>query len=276
MNKFGDQSGSYYGGGGGGGYLQGGSPFSASGSPGGGRRTEISHSLRPLTIMQLTKASQAHTDAEWRVDDVEIGQATIVGQVISIQVHSTNHVFTIDDGTGRIEARHYVDSANDNEGSTGIEEGKYARVTGGLKSFGKKRYMNVSHIRNIKDPHELYFHLLEAIAVNLIIERGPPSALQPKPADAAGSDAMSAYATQANLPGVNDQFSHLPNLQRAIMRFIIDQPPRDEGVHVALIAKAIGGGDPDDARKISEALDKLMDDGHVYTTIDDSHFNPSL
>ena len=76
---------------GGGGYLQGGSPFSASGSPGGGRvscaqrrqcaivliylqRTEISQSLRPLTILQLNKASQAHVDAEWRVDDVEIGQ----------------------------------------------------------------------------------------------------------------------------------------------------------------------------------------------------------
>jgi len=60
---------------------------------------------------------------------------------------------------------------------------------------------------------------------------------------------MSAYATQTNLAGGNDQFSHLPNLQRAIVRFIIDQPPRDEGVHVAIIAKAIAGGDVD-ARKI--------------------------
>jgi replication factor A2 len=81
----------HYGSGGGGGYLQGGSPFSASGSPSGGRvsraqrwhcaivlmniqRTEISQSLRPLTVKQLNKASQAHVDAEWRVDDVEIGQ----------------------------------------------------------------------------------------------------------------------------------------------------------------------------------------------------------
>lgn len=62
---------------------------------------------------------------------------------------------------------------------------------------------------------------------------------------------MSAYATQTNLPGVNDQFSHLPKLQRDIMRFIIDQPPRDEGVHVGLIAKAIlGRSDPENAPKI--------------------------
>jgi len=277
MSPF-DQSNSYYGGGGGG-YLQGGSPFSANGSPSGGRRTEISHSVRPLTVMQLNKASQAHTDAEWRVDDVEIGQVAIVGQVVSIQTQTTNCVYSIDDGTGRIEARHWIDSSSEEEGSNwrGIEEGKHVRVTGGLKSFGKKRYINVNHIRNVKDSHEIYFHTLEAIAVNLIIERGPPSnptlALQSKPVDA-GSGGMSAYATQ---PGsvVSDQYSHLPNLQRAIVRFIAGQPPRDEGVHVAIIAKAIGGGDVD-ARKISDALDKLMDDGHVFTTIDDSHFNVSL
>jgi hypothetical protein len=54
-------------------------------------------------------------------------------------------------------------------------EGKHVRVTGSLKSFGKKRYINVNHIRNVKDLHEVYFHILEAIAVNLTIERGPVS-----------------------------------------------------------------------------------------------------
>jgi len=218
--------------GGGGGYLQGGSPFSASGSPGGGQRTEISHSLRPLTVMQLNKASQAHTDAEWRVDDVEIGQVTIVGQVVFVQSQTTNCVYTIDDGTGRIEARHWIDSSSEEGASKWkeIEAGKNVRVTGGLKSFGKKRYINVTHIRNVKDPHELYFHTLEAIAVNLIIERGPPSnpssALHPNPANAVSGN-MSAYAAQTSkLAGVTDQFSSLPNLQRAIFNFIMNQPLR--------------------------------------------------
>jgi len=256
--------------------LQGGSPFSASGSPGGGRRTEISQSLRPLTVMQLNKASQAHVDAEWRVDDVEIGQVTIVGQVVSIQSQTTNCVYTIDDGTGRIEARQWIDSSSEEETSKwrGIEEEKYARVTGSLKSFGKKRYINANHIRNVKDSHEIYFHTLEAIAVNLTIERGPPSnpssALQTKPA---GSTGMSAYGTQTNTTGVNDQFSHLPNLQRSIVRFIMSQPTREEGIHVGMIAQAVGNGIGPST--ISDALDKLLNNGDVYTTIDDSHFNVS-
>ncbi|PPQ73019.1 hypothetical protein CVT26_014667 [Gymnopilus dilepis] len=270
----------YYGsGGGGGGYLQGGSPFSASGSPGGMRKTEISNSLRPFTILQLNQATQAHTDAEWRVDDVEIGQVTVVGQVVSVQKQTTNSVYSIDDGTGRIEARQWIDSSSDDDSSkTGaIEEQQYVRVTGGLKSFGKKRYINATHIRPIKEPHEVYFHILETIAVTLILERGPPNnpnvASPNKMVQNTGTN-ISAYSGQSAQPAIQDQYSHLPALQRDIVRFIQNQPHEDEGVHVAVIAKAIGASG-EDARKISDALDKLMDEGLVFTTIDDSHFSVS-
>ena len=53
---------------------------------------------------------------------------------------------------------------------------------------------------------------------------------------------MSAYGAQNNSTGVNDQFSHLPNLQRSIVRFIMSQPTREEGIHVGKIAQAIGTG----------------------------------
>jgi replication factor A2 len=56
---------------------------------------------------------------------------------------------------------------------------------------------------------------------------------------------MSAYATQTNSTGVNDQFSSLPNLQRAIIKFIMEQPSREEGVFIGIIAKAIGAGGVD-------------------------------
>ena len=39
--------------------------------------------------------------------------------------------------------------------------------------FGSKRYVNANHIRVVKSPHEIYFHLLEAMTVTLIWEKGP-------------------------------------------------------------------------------------------------------
>jgi replication factor A2 len=112
----------------------------------------------------------------------------------------------------------------------------------------------------VKDSHEVYFHILEAIAVNLTMERGPVSLHLPKlylphfhhckPSNPSstlqtnpvseGSVSMSAYGAQST--GVNDQFSHLPNLQRSIVRFILSQPTREEGIHVGKIAQAIGSG----------------------------------
>lgn len=49
----------------------------------------------------------------------------------------------------------------------------YVRVTGTLKNFGNKRYINASSVRPSVDPHELYFHLLEVMYVNIAHERGP-------------------------------------------------------------------------------------------------------
>ena len=42
-------------------------------------------------------------------------QLTLVAQVISYQAQPTNGVYWLDDGTGRIEARHWMDTSSDEE-----------------------------------------------------------------------------------------------------------------------------------------------------------------
>lgn len=48
----------------------------------------------------------------------------------------------------------------------------YARVTGTLKQFNTKRYLNVAHIQPVTDPHELIFHFFEAVYVTMEYSRG--------------------------------------------------------------------------------------------------------
>jgi len=236
-----------------------------------GRKNEATHSLRPVTIGQLRNATQAHTDADWMIENNEIGQVTVVAQVISIQAQTTNCVYWLDDGSGRIEARHWVDSSSteDSEKWSGINENVYVRVTGNLKMFGNKRYINATHLRPSTDSHELYFHLAEAMTVNLILDRGMPGGPVRDAQSGTSMDGPSAYTSQSRAP--TNQFAGLPTLQRSIMEFLTSQPYNDEGVHVGAIARAVGG----EAGKISAALDVLMDEGLVYTTIDDSHFQVS-
>jgi hypothetical protein len=48
----------------------------------------------------------------------------------------------------------------------------FARVTGNIKTFGSKKYINASQIRPVRDAHETFFHLLDVISVQLTFDRG--------------------------------------------------------------------------------------------------------
>lgn len=52
-------------------------------------------------------------------------------------------------------------------------ENDFVRVSGQLKVFGHKRYINATHVRKIVDFHEVYYHLLEVMAVTRTLEVGP-------------------------------------------------------------------------------------------------------
>ncbi|KAI0689782.1 hypothetical protein BC835DRAFT_1407741 [Cytidiella melzeri] len=247
---------------------------STSGSPGGAiKRSGITQSLRPTTIKQLRQATQAHADADWVIDDMEIGPVTVVAMVIKISPQATNCMYDLDDGTGTIQARHWVDSTRANDDNT-ISEQMYVRVMGNLKSFGNSRFINANHIRPVADEHEPYYHTLEACTVTMIMQRGPPPrpGQEFKPPVNGKANGTSAYTAQGGTAVAQDKYAHLPPIQRNIINFILSQPNHTEGVHIAAIARAAGGN----AHAISAALDSLMDDGHVYTTCDENHFDVSV
>ncbi|KAH8106991.1 replication protein A subunit RPA32 [Cristinia sonorae] len=268
MSQFGENP--YYGNSGmGGGYMSGGG--SQFNSPGGGSTRRAAQSLLPVTIKQINAATQAHTDAEWMLNDLELSQITVVAQVMSINKQATNTVYWLDDGTGRIEARHWIDSTmEDDEAPNPIIENEYARVLGAIKSFGQKRYINTSHARRVVDNNEIAFHYLDCAASKLLIQRGNPNA-QPQVDVKPKIGGSSAYSAPSH--GVStDHFANLPPLERKIATFLLNQPSNPDGTHVGAIARAVGG----EAAAISAALDRLMDEGHVYTTLDESHYNLSV
>lgn len=48
---------------------------------------------------------------------------------------------------------------------------KYARVIGVLKTFRNRKYINTSRMKTIQDPNEIFFHLAEALAVQLALDQ---------------------------------------------------------------------------------------------------------
>ena len=81
-----------------------------------------------MTVKQILEAHHAHPDAEFRIDGVEVSQVfllddnppheraltclqvTLVGTIRDITPQSTNVSYRIEDGTGMIDAKQWIDA----------------------------------------------------------------------------------------------------------------------------------------------------------------------
>ncbi|KZP00509.1 replication protein A, subunit RPA32 [Calocera viscosa TUFC12733] len=264
------------GGGGGGGFVPK-SPYGSQESPsgGGGRKTGM-HSLRPVTIKQIMESSQAFTEAEWQIDGHDVPSVTFVAQVRNKAQQATNTAFSLEDGTGHIDARLWADS-NDPDSAAGgeIENDMWVRAQGTIKQFNGKKHVAAQRVRPLTDKLEVYYHYCEALAVHLELTKGPAKAngtAANGPAPTNGSaNVHSDYAMGGGGGGGgSNDYSHMPPLDRAIMQFI-ESSGNSDGCHLTAISRAVGRTGAT-AEQINVALERLSDDGHVYNTLDENHF----
>lgn len=224
-------------------------------------------SLRPVTIKQLHDAHNPHADSEhFMIDDCETMQITFVAQIRNISLQTTHHTYKMDDGTGTIEAKIWVDSdlVNNpddpmNKHREKLQEGAYARVYGKLKEFNNKRHVGANVVRPITDFNEIQYHLLEATYVHLSSTRGPPSALQ-------GKDGTNGVTANGNY---GDGDTQLPAgaSQRAkkVFQCIKTSPQQNEGLHAQNIASRLNI----ELGEVIKASDELVGYGAIYTTVDE-------
>jgi replication factor A2 len=275
---------SYGGGGGtgGGGFIPG--EGGSQQSPG-GRKEHTQDSLRPVTIKQILEAQgEANSNDVFKIDGAVVSnvcqyctsilhmltrhQLTFVGQIRNISAQTTNTTYRIDDGTGSIEVKQWVDSdAVDQTNPTRAKlvEGTYCRAWGKLKSFNDRRSVGAQIIRPVEDMNEVSYHLLEATAVHLHYTRGPPGGAQ---AGAATTDGGMGQQQQQAAGGDNyggyDLKAYTPTARR-VFQYLREAPQSNEGLNQHEIAAKLGI----DTAHVAQAGDDLLSGGLIYTTVDD-------
>ncbi|KAJ1562485.1 replication factor A protein 2 [Cladochytrium tenue] len=196
-----------YGGFGGGG----GGTFSPSqtNSPGTGAKPRTSWSARPVTIKHLLTASQevGGENALFELDGHEFSTAVVVGRVQRATSTSTFTSYIIEDGTGQIDIRKWVQKSNESDFDAAAEEtypvGVYLRVVGAMRPYQGKTYLQAHAIFPIQSVDEITYHILDAVYAHLYITRGgAPSAPQHNlNAAQSAAYASSAYAQKPGLGG---------------------------------------------------------------------------
>lgn len=251
-----------------------------SGSQGEGsasaKRNYKSDTLRPVTIKQLLDAHHPNPDAEYfMIDDAEATQVTFVAQIRNISTQTTNVTYKMDDGTGIVEVKQWIDAealSNPDDPSNQRpkpQEQAYARVYGKLKSFNNKRHVGAMVVRPITDYNEINYHLLEATVVHLHFTRGP----QPGQAGAgagAGADASMAsngYAPQIQQNGGGGgDATHMSSSSRKMLACLRQTPQTNEGMNATAIANMTGM----ELGEVYKAGEELTILSKVYTTLDDT------
>ncbi|CAD6504761.1 BgTH12-00264 [Blumeria graminis f. sp. triticale] len=253
----------------GGGFL-GGSQAGSQASPG-GSKTYGKDTLRPVTVKQIIEAQQPHPDSDFKVDGIEVTQITFVGQIQAVSSQATNTTFKVDDGTGLIEVKQWIDGDADPETRAPLpKENEYIRVWGRLKAFNNKRHVGAHMVRPISDFNEVSYHFLEATAVHLYFTRGPPQSIQGiKNEEDAGMFVDSTGSTRVanDISGSargKKLAANTSTSARKVYNFLLSNI-ENEGVHVTIIAQKLGMQSSD----VYKAGDELLGSGAIYTTVDD-------
>lgn len=199
-------------------------------------------------------------------------QITFVGQIRNINTQSTYITYKVDDGTGLVEVKWWMDpEANQDKmdvesestKSKLVEEG-YCRVWGRLKEFNNKRHVGAHVIRPISDYNEINYHLLEATAVHLFFTRGPPSDAQTNGHRTAAANGVQGGATEYG-SGVDSALSSCSSLARKVFAALKNTPQSNEGLHVQMIASSMGMP----VSEVYKGAEELLGTCLIFTTVDD-------
>lgn len=235
-----------------------------------------------MTIKQVLDAEQPHPDADFKIDGdaisqvrdhpikskrvADVEQITFVGQIRSISTQTTNITYKVDDGTGIVEVKQWIDAEAQNDSmdmdsKSKLAEDVYCRVWGRLKAFNNKRHVGAHVIRPITDLNEVNYHLLEATAVHLHFSRGPPSAQGgPGQKNTNGMD----VGQQGHDGGSANALQHMSQHARKVLQ-ALKQTDSNEGLHVQMIASSMAIPTND----VYKGVEELLGKGIIFTTVDD-------
>jgi replication factor A2 len=248
-------------------------------------RQEEKQTCIPVTVRILQDAVARHADSqEILIHGAEAHIVNIVGVVEALVVQAAMTEFQINDGSGRMKVRHYVT----NSSSRGLTAGGYVSVIGNVRT-SPAAHISAMSIQAVSSADEVSYHMIEVAHAALKL-RNPTTVsslaastavsepitpakqlglglggatLSPTKPDAPAPAFAAPVAMQMSEPVKTDLRSSLLELLRQVQ-----ESAGEEGIGLSSITTRLG--QPSD--KVKDVLSKLVDEGDVFTTIDDEHF----
>ena len=196
----------------------------------------------------------------------------IVGKVLSHSDDNLTFTMVLDDGTGRINAKSFIQNADDLERQrmAEVHDGIYVRAFGHLGAYNGERQLNAFSVRPVIDHNEVTYHLSQVIFQHLSLTKGATEVSGapgvPKMESFAGAGAPAAAAPAFGAVGGLD---HIQNEVLGVFN-APEAVAAEAGLTINdVIARS---GSKYSHQQVLNAVSFLVDEGHLYSTIDDAHW----
>jgi replication factor A2 len=235
------------------------------------RRSYDEQTLIPVTLHMAMKATpDASGDGSLILEDGrKLTTIKVVGAVRSFENASTNVLYVLEDGTGLMDIKQWLDdndcTAIQEIRQQTLKENIYIKVTGSIKDYEGKKMLVASSVRPLTTANELTHHMLQVVH----------SAEKYKRADSI----VSPGAAIMNNNGVGFGGGAVPvaqttsggnSLKERVLNFIKTcDDGTDAGCHIDQCVKGISDAPEAEIRK---TMEQLAEDGDVYSTISEDHF----
>ncbi|CAE6006506.1 unnamed protein product [Arabidopsis arenosa] len=233
--------------------------------------------LVPVTVKQITECFQTSGEKSGLViNGISLTNVSLVGLVCDKDVSKVTEVrFTLDDGTGRIDCKRWVNETFDAREMESVRDGTYVRVNGHLKTFQGKTQLLVFSVRPIMDFNEVTFHYIECI--HFYSQNSESQGQQVGDVTQSvnttfqgGSNTNQATPLNPVVSSQNNDGNGRKNLDDMILDYL-KQPActaRQQGIHIDEIAQQLKVP----KNKLEGVIQSLEGDGLIYSTIDEYHF----
>jgi len=253
-------------------------------------RTEEKQTVLPVTIRVVEGAvERAAAEPESgngggiMIHGVEAGMLLLIGVVEAWSRQAMSVEFRLNDGTGRLKARHYLtDRQLCDRGELGA--GQYVSVFGIVRTAPELHFA-VAGFRAVQSADEVAYHMIEVAHAAIKLQNVPSRPTSPRTPEhkRASLQATSTVPAAAELqtpakiaeprqqvPGAKTALEGC-SLRSAALSFLkAEGEGRPEGVEFSALCAHFR---PASEAELQQALDLLVDAGDVFTTIDDMHYS---
>eukprot|EP01100_Stratorugosa_tubuloviscum_P015589 TRINITY_DN903_c0_g3_i2.p1 TRINITY_DN903_c0_g3~~TRINITY_DN903_c0_g3_i2.p1 ORF type:complete len:302 (-),score=136.68 TRINITY_DN903_c0_g3_i2:11-916(-) len=254
---------------GGAGFLTPSSQSNLTDSPAQKARSVTQQSLTPVTIKQILNCDKV--DSSFTIDTKPVQQVTFIAYVLKIKKFATCIRFSIEDGTGQIEAQYWTNSdANSDDGSTNNlaesteswREFCYIRFIGNIRNFQNNISIVAHKVIPIVDFNEITFHLLETFYVHL---RNLSSEQQQQQQN------IQIQQHNQNQQQTIDEEVDGQNQMRDMILLVIDNGDSEIGASFDDILQELSNYNYN-SEQIRETLNTLINEAVIFNSTDENHF----